>query len=406
MVVLAGIGAYLFFTRTRPKTRPPPPRPEEARKLIDIKPEDVQKTGDRSRIGQAAGFRAVGQRLEDDRADSDRRPRVSKWTTWFATSSGMQSREQEDAGKKSALGLDHPAYTIEVTSKDKKTVKLQVGGEAATGRHAAVLLDGNQKPNIVNVSIYSRLEKKPETYRRTRLLTVSTDQVRQLTISHKGQTIRLEKTGNDWQIVEPKKMPADSTAVSDLLFGISGLTARKFPSGYSTADAGLVKPREVIRYSLEAPTTSPATSPSTRPSSTEIKLGGYEDVTRDNIFAQVDDGPIATVAASTFDTFNKAPLDLRDKKALDLDPERVESIKIQIDRPATTQPTTRPAANRTFTIARPSEAQKSAATSQPTSGPTTSVASTQPAPATQPLAKWIFISGGEGNADEGQVTAL
>jgi len=386
IAVLAGIAAYLFFTRTTLET-PVPTKTEEAQKLIDIKPEDVQKLA----IIPASGKSEVFERSGSDWKMVEPYPAPAET---FAVDDlvrdvvGIQSRGQADADKKASLGLDHPAYKIEVTSKDNKTVKLSVGEKPPFGDTLAVLLDGHENPDVVNVSLYGKLDKKPDTYRQTRLVSVSTDQVKQLSVTRKGQTIRLLKAGNDWEIAEPKKMPADLSAVSDLLFGISGLTAHKFPDGYTAQDAGLTKPRVIIRYSNEAPTTNP-TSAATRPAGSEIKLGGYEDVTRDNIYAQVDDGPIATVAASTFDTFNKTALDLRDKKAADIDPDRVESLTVQIDRPATTQPTTRPADNRTFTIARSKEAP---------------AAST--APVTQPLSKWVFRSGGQGNADDGQVSAL
>jgi hypothetical protein len=64
----------------------------------------------------------------------------------------------------------------------------------------------------------------------------------------------------------------------------------------------------------------------------------------------------------------------------------------------------------------PTTQPASVATTQPaTTQPTTQVASTQPTtqplvpvtqPATQPASKWFFASGGQGDAEEGQVAAL
>jgi len=58
--------------------------------------------------------------------------------------------------------------------------------------------------------------------------------------------------------------------------------------------------------------------------------------------------------------------------------------------PPTTQPTTQPAV----------------ASTQPATQPSTQPALATTQPATQPASKWLFASGGQGDADEGQVTAL
>ncbi len=442
IVILAGIGGYLFFTRSSSET-PDVAKTAETKKLVDVKPEDVQKVS----ITPASGKALV---LDHSESDWKIVEPIQAPAENFAVNDlvhdlvGLESRQQLDADKKASLGLDHPSYTVEITSKAGKTFKYAVGDEPKLVDTLAILIDGQTKPDVVNASLYSKLGKKADTYRRKSLLTLSTDQVKQLAITHKGQTIALEKNGSDWTITEPKKMPADSTVVSDLLFGISGLNAKTFPDGLTAEDAGLVKPKVLIDFSTQAPSTQPTSGPATRPAGTLVKLGGYADVTKTDIYVQVGDGPIATVSASTFDTFNKTALDLRDKKVVDLDPDRVESFSVEIDRGSTSKP----AEPRKFTIARRKEsrilgptfsppptqpaasqaAPSAAATTAPstTTLPATSDAATRPttapttlpvaikpstqpaifAPPPPPLSKWVFRSGGEGEAEEGQVKTL
>lgn len=445
IVILAGIGGYLYFTRTPETTESS--KTQETKKLIDVKPEDVQKVS----IVPGSGKTVVFERSGTDWKLTE--PMQAPAETFEVDDLvrdlvGIQSNGQVDADKKASLGLDHPSYTVEITSKAGKTFKYAVGDKPQIGDTLAILLDGQSKPDVINASLYTKLEKKPDTYRRKSLLTLSTDQVKQLAVIHKNKTVALEKTGSDWQIIVPKKMPADSSAVSDLLFGISGLNAKTFPDGLTPEDAGLVKSKVIIDFSKEAPATQPTSGPATRPAGTQVKLGGYADVTKTDIYVQVDNGPIATVAASILDTFNKTPLDLRDKKVIDLDPDRVESFSVQIDH----APTTKPVDNRNFTIARrkesrilgpvfpapttqpaASQAAPSAAgttepatttlpaaigaAAQPAAVPTTlPVAATEPStrpaivfpppPPPAPLSKWVIRSGGTGDAEEGQVKTL
>ncbi len=420
IVILAGIGGYLWFTRTPETTESS--KTQETKKLIDVKPEDVQKVS----IIPGSGKAVVLERSGTDWKLTE--PMQAPAETFEVDDLvrdlvGIQSNGQVGADKKASLGLDHPSYTIEITSKAGKTFKYAVGDKPQIGDTLAILLDGQSKPDVINASLYTKLEKKPDTYRRKSLLTLATDQVKQLAVIHKNKTVALEKTGSDWQIIVPKKMPADSSAVSDLLFGISGLNAKTFPDGLTPEDAGLVKPKVIIDFSREAPATQPTSGPATRTPGTQVKLGGYADVTKTDIYVQVDNGPIATVAASILDTFNKTPLDLREKKVIDLDPDRVENFGVQIDHPSTTKP----AENRSFTIARRKEsrilgpgfppattlpAAPEAATQSATAPTTLPVAATEPStrPAialpSAPLSKWVFRSGGQGDAEEGQVKTL
>ena len=173
-----------------------------------------------------------------------------------------------------------------------------------------------------------------------------------------------------------------------------------------------------------------------------------------NVFASLNGKEIAVIPASTLQTFDKTPLDLRNRDVVTVTGDRVSSFTVSINKPATTQPTTQPAEMHEFTIERhkaeapvlgpalpgdlkipatqpsaipatqPPSRQRSRRPSRPLPrrnppmrGSTTqpSTPTTQPAVATtQPTtqaaeiaaAKWIFPFGGTGAADEGQVTDL
>src|SRR5207244_63671 len=100
-----------------------------------------------------------------------------------------------------------------------------------------------------------------------------------------------------------------------------------------------------------------------------------------------------------------------------LDPEQVSKLVLLTDLPSTTQPTTRPAVNKTIAIERrktnpvlgptmpASQPTTQIASTEPTTNPTTQVASTQPATAPV-LSKWIVTSDPGGDADDSKVSTL
>lgn len=338
----------------------------------------------------------------------------------------IQSRGQLGTDKLTSTGLDHPHFIVEMTANGGKTYRLAVGDKSEIGDTLYVRLNDGDKLDIVPSSIYDQLDKPAKDYRGKKLIDVSQDQIRQLSITRGGKTIRLEKPQSDWEIVAPKKMPADSTAVSDLLFAITGLNAVEFVDKPGASQQyGLDRPLTTVWFSTAAPSTQPATAPASQPAGTTIEFGAFDDILKRNVYATVTGGPVATVAKSSMDSFDKTALDLRDKKVVDIDPAHVESVILAVNRPATTQPTTQPAKQYEYTIVRRRESATvgpqlgPAAPLQPTTRPaiastepaTLPAAATQPATApavaaTQPVSKWAFESGNRGDADQGQVDDL
>ena len=402
LVLLAGLCVYLFVSHSPSSTDSVTPKTAEAKKLLDITPEDVTKISITAADGKSTTFAKNGvdwQITEPINTPADN----SMVDQLVRDVTGLTSQGQLDASQKSSNGLDHPSFTVELTAKDK-TAKLLVG-DKSLGNTLAVLLNGHSQPDVVDVSLYASLDKKASSYRKTRLIATGTENIRQVEITRAGkETVRLEKDGTTWQITAPAKMPGDSSAIESILFAITNLNAAGFDDVDTAAEAGLTKPRIAVWFSTAAPQTQPATAPTTRPAGTTIKLGGYENVSEKNILASVDDGPIVTLPASTIDSFRKTALDLRDKTVLNIDPDHVESFSLQTSapttQPATTQTTTAPAlaSVHSYDIERRKQSH-TLGPALPTTGPTsTSV------PSTQPLSTWAFKSGDA--ADDAQVKSL
>jgi hypothetical protein len=329
---------------------------------------------------------------------------------------GLTSHGKLPADQKASVGLDHPNYVVEITSNDNKTTKLAFGDKSSISDALYVQVNDDATPQIVSSSFNEQLSKAADTYRSKKLVDVSQDQIQQIAITQNGKTLRLEKKAGNWEITEPQAMPGDSGEISSLLFTLTDLSAVEFVTGPSNlTNYGLDKPTMTVWFSTAAPSTQPAAA-ATKPAGTTIVFGRFDSILQKNVYASVNGGPVATVMVSSQNAFNKSPLDLRDRKALDVDPAHVESFSLSINRPATTQPATRPAEEHEFTLARRQEKSMplgpTLPTTEPSTQPTTQDAATQPATqpslaaATQPATKWIFPSGGSGDANDAQVDAL
>jgi hypothetical protein len=276
-----------------------------------------------------------------------------------------------------------------------------------------VRVGDEKEAQIVPSDVWEQLSRPLSDYRDKGLVNVTSEQIKQLSIQQAGKPkIMLIKEGTQWHMTEPKQMPADESAVTDLVFAITGAQVKEYvPAGRArTQVTQLDSPRLTVWYDTTPPSTQPATQSSTQPAGTTIEFGGYDSVLKENVFARVGaKGDVVKLPATTLDSFNKTPLDLRDKQVLNIAPDKIERVALTIDRTATTQPTTRPASHTQLILMRkkqkpavagPALPTTHAATTQPTTGPTTQPA-TQPAPS-----EWEVSGDHHGQADDAKVTTL
>ncbi|HEV2294982.1 MAG TPA: DUF4340 domain-containing protein [Tepidisphaeraceae bacterium] len=421
IVLLAVAAVALFFTRDKGGETQIADS-GDGRKLLDVDRDDVTKVtvapaiGDKFTLEKSGGewrlTEPVSAPVESFEVDSLLRALVD------ATSRG--ALEGEDAAS-SATGLSTPAYRVELLA-DGKTHTLNVGAKSAVGGNVYVSIgEGGNEVHVTDVALTDQLEKPPGDYRKTQLVDIPSAQVKQLSVTDAaGKVIvRAAKQGEEWQVVEPVKMPAERSEIDDMIFAATGLRAIEFVSE-SPADAPryqLDKPQLTVTLSTDPPATQPATAPATQraDAATMIAFGRHDDVRKQNVYATVSGSPsIAKVAATALENFNKKPIELRDKRAVDIDPEQVSRLSFTADLAATTQPTSRPASHREVVIQRRTEAAP-LGPAAPTTAPattTTGPASTAPATtqaATQPgedVAKWELVSGPGGEASDQKVEAI
>jgi len=420
--------------------------PTEGRKLLDVKPEDVQKLVIRPADGQA--LELVRAEPEKTTAAPPAQPagagldwKIVQPAAWPADGFearalaelvvNLRSRGRVEAGAdKSSFGLDKPRYTVEVTDKSNKTSKLLIGNQSALGNDLYVDSgDGKGVSMATGGALADKLEKGTqklfESLRDKRLVNAAagTD-VKQVEVTpRKGPKLVLRKDGVDWKMVEPKQVPADAGEVSSLLSSVTALRADEFVANDSPEVAGAMidQPKLTVWFSKDAPRTqpasAPATGPATRPSGTTVAFGQFANIEKDKMYVKVspEPGVLAKVSmseASWEKLATASPVTLRDRRAVDIDSERVERVAISVDKAATTQPTTRPAEKRELVLERrretPKAGEKPAARTELDGGARVILASQEtpaapPAPAT--AAKGQATAGAQAAAGTAPVTA-
>jgi hypothetical protein len=116
------------------------------------------------------------------------------------------------------FGLNDPTLDIQVKLKNGKTDEVLIGDDTPTGSGAYAKLPGSAKVVTIASFVKSTFDKRPDDLRDKRLLTFDQDKLTRVELQAKGQAIEFGKDAqNEWQIVKPRPLRADSSAVSTLV---------------------------------------------------------------------------------------------------------------------------------------------------------------------------------------------
>ena len=153
-------------------------------------------------------------------------------------------------------GLADPSLDIVLTQKNGKAKTLLIGDDAPTGSGAYAKLQNDQRIFTIASFTKSGLDKTAKDLRDKRLLTFDSDKLSRVELEAKKADIEFGRVNqNQWQILKPKPLRADSLQVEELIrklkeakmdLTVSGEDAKKvesaFASGTPVATAKVTDP--------------------------------------------------------------------------------------------------------------------------------------------------------------------
>ena len=221
---------------------------------------------------------------------------------------------EEKAGSLAPYGLETPSLEVDLTEKANKTQKLLLGDDTPAGSGMYAKLDGDARVFTIPKFDKTSIDKTANDLRDKRLLTLNPDKISQVDLAAKKQEMAFGRNKDEWQIVKPKPLRADSSQVDDL---VHALTDAKMELG---ASDDLTK-----NGSLFATATPVATAKVTAESGTqELQVRKNKD----DYYAKSSavEG-IYKVPSTLGQAVDKSLDDFRNKKIFDLgsdDPNKIE----------------------------------------------------------------------------------
>lgn len=162
-------------------------------------------------------------------------------------------------------------------------------------------------------------EPKPGAQSSTKLADIPDADIQEITIAKKGgPSVTVQRSGGKWVITAPQQLPADQDAVSSIASSLSPLTADSVVED-KTSDPG--------KYGLTSPTLT-ITVKEKNGKSEVISFG--DDVPAGSlVYVREDDSSkVDAIASSVRSSFDKGLSDLRDKRLLTFDSNKLTQIEI------------------------------------------------------------------------------
>lgn len=262
VVILAALSGAVYWSNknaakdtTKPAADAPPKIltiPDDQFKELKITKKDAPPTV----LSKASGSWQITQHDGDGKPLAADQDAVTSMVSSLANLNSDRLIEDK-ATSLSSYGLQSPAEEIVITKKDGKTDTLLLGDDSptASGTYAKLASD----PRVFTVASFVKtgLDKTAKDLRDKRLLPFNSDKLTSVAVTAKGQTFEFSKNGqNEWQIVKPKPMRADSSQVDELVRKLkdvkmdSEADAAKFAAAakvatVATSDAGGTRTLEI-----------------------------------------------------------------------------------------------------------------------------------------------------------------
>lgn len=219
---------------------------------------------------------------------------------------------REDRPDETALaeyGLARPSMTIGITTGGDSRARLLVGSESSepAGRYA--MRDGGDSVFVIPAETVADVPAEAGGFRDREVVDLPRERVRAIELTGSDPSVRLERHESDtgWDIVAPRALTADASAVSRLLSTLQDLRAEQFADRFA-GDRMLV-----VRLELENGDPLEIAVGSERSSMVPLGAGDDAEPVDVRTVTSSDGDTIYWVAADELDELTLELLDLRER---------------------------------------------------------------------------------------------
>jgi Domain of unknown function (DUF4340) len=218
-IVLAALTGALYWSDHHKPADTTQASADAPVKILVVKDEDITKFALKKNGSEQVGIErnSAGQwQITSPTSLPADQGAVSSLLGTFSSLSAERVVEDK-ANSLSPYGLDPPRLEVSLTEKQNRTQRLLLGDETPAGNGMYAKLDGDARVFTIPKHDQTSIDKTANDLRDKRLLTLNPDKVSQVDLVAKKQEIAFGRNKDEWQIVKPKPLRADSSAVDELV---------------------------------------------------------------------------------------------------------------------------------------------------------------------------------------------
>jgi hypothetical protein len=247
LVVLAGLGGYIFFVENKKPATGADAKP----KAFTVEADQIEELHIAVADGDSTRARRTDKTwklVEPVEADGDNSELTNMASSLAALD--IQRVVDENPTDLAQYGLSPARIEIGFKAKGQKDeTRLLVGDKTPTGGDVYAQKPGEKRVFLVSSAIDDTFHRTAFDLRDKTILKFDRDKVDGLEITHNGMTYQLARKAADWMIVKPVSMRADYAAVEGLITSLSATLMQKFVAPDATA-------AQLHTYGLDKPSAS------------------------------------------------------------------------------------------------------------------------------------------------------
>lgn len=319
VVVLAGLGAYIYFVDSKrsPASLSGEPAKEKVYSVETDKIDEIKITagGETTLLKKSeAGWKMI----EPAAADAD--PAEAIGVAQAISSLERVRVVDENPADVAQYGLANPAVRVEFKAQGNVSGTLKLGDKNAT--QGELYAQKNDEKTVFLVSAFqeSSFNRKPFDLRDKKILKFDRDKADAIAIARGASSIELARSGTEWKVVKPGAARSDFAAVEGLLGKLSSSNMSKLIE----TDA-----KDLAKYGLDKPAMTITVGAGS--AKTVLEIGKTEN---DQTYARDASRPLVfTVDTTLQEDLKKSLDDYRKKELFEFRPFLLAKLRAVLDAP-------------------------------------------------------------------------
>jgi len=223
-VVLAGLTGALYWSDHHKPKETTEASADASPKVLALKEDDIASFNLKKNGAEQVGLERDNAGKWKIVSPTPLPADASSVSSLLGTFSSLNSQRvvEEKATDLSTYGLSSPQLEVDLTQKDKKTQKLLLGDNTPAGNGMYAKLDSDPRVFVIAGYEKTSIDKGPNDLRDKRLVTLEEEKISQVELASKKQDVTFGRNKDEWQIVKPKPLRADGSAVDDLVRELAG----------------------------------------------------------------------------------------------------------------------------------------------------------------------------------------